>query len=94
MHSNRKSIDSFLLWLNSKSSALHKQKSLNKNQIQGLLLGIGLALRDLEFVNFVDDYEETPVPAYLIKSTLAAKDLSELEKAMRTVQEVVQNHFE
>ena len=93
MHSDRESIDSFLLWLNSKSSGLHKRKSLNKNQIQELLLGIGLALRDLEFVNFVEDYDETPVPAYLISSTLAAEDLSELEKAMDTIQKVVQHHL-
>jgi len=93
MHSNRESIDSFLLWLDSKSSSLYKQKSLNKNQIQELLLGIGLALRDLEFVNFVEDYDKTPVPSYLLYSNLAAGDLPELQKAMDTVQKVVQHHL-
>lgn len=92
MHGDRESIDSFLFWLNSQVSGLHKQNSLNKNQIQELLLGIGLALRDLEFVNFVEDYEETPIPGYLISSSLAAEDLSELEEAMDKIRKVVQ-HF-
>ena len=39
---------------------------VNKNQIQELLLGIGLSLRNLDFANFVDDYDEVLVPPYLM----------------------------
>ena len=93
IHGDRDLVETFLHWLNSKAFGLSKQASFNKNQVQELLLGIGLALRDLEFANFVEDYDETPVPAYIVNSSMLAKDLSELEKAMETVYKVVNYHL-
>ena len=93
IHDSRELIETFLQWLNSKATGLHKQTPINKNQIQELLLGIGLSLRDLDFANFLDDYDEVLVPPYLISSRLLAEDLQELEKVMNTVQKVVQHHL-
>lgn len=93
IHHDRELIDSYLRWLNSKVSGLHKQASPNKNQIQELLLGIGLALRDLDFVNFVEDYEAVFVPPYLISSAMEAKHLPELAKAIDGIQKVVQHYL-
>lgn len=93
MHGDRDILDTFLEWLNSKASGLQKQKTLNKNQIQELLLGIGLALRDLYFANFIEDYDKSQVPAYFLTSKMVKEDHSELQKAVNTVQKVVQHHL-
>ena len=41
-HQNHRSLDGFLDWLDQKASGLSKQTPLNKNKLQGLLLGVGL----------------------------------------------------
>jgi hypothetical protein len=93
IHGDRDLVETFLHWLNSKAIGLSKQSSFNKNQVQELLLGIGLTLRDLEFANFLEDYNVIPVPAYLVDSKLLATDLPEVGKAMDAIHKAVQFHL-
>jgi len=94
IHGDRELIDNFLHWLKSKASGLHKQKSFNKNLVQELLLGIVIALRDLELVNFYEDYDEVLLPPYILSSMMLREDHRELWKAVNNVQEAVQSHLE
>jgi hypothetical protein len=81
-HNNRRSLDGFLKWLDLKISGLSKQKSLNKNQLQELLLGVGLYLRDLELAHFTD-HGETSVPDYLANSEMTESDADPLNRVLQ-----------
>jgi hypothetical protein len=62
--------------------------TLNKNQLQELLLGVGLYLRDLELACFTD-HDETPVPEYLVKSCMAADDVDPIIRVMELISDVL-----
>ena len=81
MHGSRKSLDEFMRWLHSKIVAMSKQKSLNKNQLQELLLGISICLRDHD-LSSITDHEETPVPDYLVSSKMVRKDATSIKAAL------------
>ena len=49
-----------------------KKKALNKNQLQELLLGVGLCLRDYE-LSFTDQ-SETTLPDFLANSKMNGDD--------------------
>lgn len=90
LHGNRSSLEEFLGWLTRKASALSKQKkkALNKNQLQQLLLGIGLYLRDIEITCFTD-LEEESFPDYLVGSKIIAGDSDSLKRILELLSDVV-----
>lgn len=65
-----------------KASGLSKQEFLNKNQLQELLLGVGLYLRDHEIACFVDE-EDTSVPEYLVNSKMAVNDVDSISRVLQ-----------
>jgi len=93
MHSDRESIEAFLRWLASKASGLSNQIPLNKNQVQELLLGVALFLRDLEFSCFVN-HDEVPVPDYIANSCMQAGDHDSISDVVRTLLGAVQGQIE
>ena len=93
MHNDKISIDAFLRWLASKASGLSNQIPLNKNQVQELLLGIALFLRDLEFCCFVD-HDEVHVPDYIVNSCMEPDDLGSISNVVDTLLKTIQNQIE
>jgi hypothetical protein len=73
-------LDSFLGWLNKRVSALSKQKTLNKNQLQGLLLGIGILIRDIEISQLSDP---GTIPNGIVDCCLLPEDVNPLFKVMK-----------
>jgi len=69
---------------------LSKQRYLNKNQLQELLLGVGLYIRDLELSKYTD-HEETPVPGYLSKSKMAISDVELIERMLQQLFDALKN---
>ena len=65
------------------------QIDTNKNQLQELLLGVALVLRDLEFSCFVD-HNETPVPGYIIESCMEPDDV----EAITALMKILSDHLE
>lgn len=88
IHEDRTSLEKFLEWSTRRAYSISKQKSSNKNQLQALLLGVGLYLWDLDFVCFTD-YEETPVPDYLAQSKMVAGDADCIEEILRSLLDIV-----
>ena len=86
-------MDAFLRWLASKASSLANQIPLNKNQLQELLLGIALVLRDIELSCFVE-VEGTSIPLYLVNSCMVATDLDSIVNVVETISKVVQEQLE
>ena len=82
IHGNRHSLDNFMAWLNQEASGLSEQASLNKNQLQELLLGVGLYIRDHTFACFTD-FGETPVPRYLKKSKMSPGNIDSITRVMK-----------
>ena len=89
VHEDRSCLDDFLKWLAQRTNGLSKQ-TVFKSHLQGLLLGIGLFLRDHELACFTD-YEETPVPYYLAKSCMAASDADSINQMMQSISEGMQD---
>jgi len=83
-HNDRDTINTFLRWLDSKASALTNQPYLNKNQLQALLLGLALILRDLELSCFVDQ-NETSVPEHLVNSCMKPDDIGSVASILETI---------
>jgi len=92
MHTDRESINAFLRWLAIKASGLSNQIPLNKNQVQELLLGIALLLRDLEFCCFVD-HDEVHVPDYIANSCMKPDDLGSISKVLDTLLRAIQDQI-
>ena len=92
MHSDRESIDSFLHWLSSKASGLCNQIPLNKNQVQELLLGVALFLRDLEFCCFVN-HNEVHIPDYVANSCMETDDLGSISNIVDILLRTIQNQI-
>jgi len=63
---------------------------VNKNQLQELLLGIGLILRDLEFARFVDA-DETPMPEYLANSCMEPTDIDSIATVLQILSTVMED---
>jgi hypothetical protein len=91
-HGDRESLDAFLRWLAGKTSGLSNQIPVNKNQLQELLLGIALILRDLEFSCFMDP--DRAIPDYLTNSCMAPTDAESIAKIVDTLFQVVQDQLE
>ena len=86
-HEDRGQLNDFLKWLTQTASGLSKQ-AIFKNQLQEILLGVGLFIRDHEFVCF-SDHEETPVPAYLADSCMAASDADPINRVLEMISHAV-----
>ena len=69
---------------------MSKQKSSNKNQLQELLLGAGICIRDHDLACFTD-YEDTPVPDYLVSSKMAARDVDSIRVALNLLFDALQD---
>jgi len=92
VHNDRITVNGFLRWLALKSSGLSNEMPLNKNQLQELLLGIALFLRDLEYSCFVD-HEEISVPSYIINGCLQPTDLEPIADVVDTLIRVVRDQL-
>jgi len=92
MLNDRETNNSFLHWIATKASGLLNQIPLNKNQVQELLLGVVLFLRDLEFACFVD-YDEVHVPNYIANSCMQADDLGSIANAVDTLLRATQDQI-
>ena len=77
---DRATLERFLGWLNKRVSSLSQPTSLNKNQLQELLLGIGLLIRDIELSLY--PYAGT-VPDGIEGSCLLPQDVNPLFKVMK-----------
>jgi len=76
-----------------KASGLSNQIPLNKNQLQELLLGVALFLRDLEFACFTNT-EETSIPPYLVNSCMEATDVDSIGRVVDIIFKAVQDQLE
>ena len=92
-HNDRETLNAFLRWLASKVSGLSNQIPVNKNQLQELLLGIALYLRDLEYSCFVDSSEIT-VPDYINNSYMEPTDAQSIARIVESFFKAVQNQLE
>jgi hypothetical protein len=83
---DRATLDSFVGWLNKRVSALSRQKTLNKNQLQGLLLGIGILIRDIEISQFSDS---GTIPNGIVDCCLLPEDVNPLFNVMKALSAAV-----
>ena len=61
LHEDVNLFDRFLAWYDKQVSGLPQQVHLHKSQVQELLLGLALAIRDIRLVCFTD-HKKTPLP--------------------------------
>jgi len=92
MLNDRETINYFLRWIATKASGLLNQIPLNKNQVQELLLGVALFLRDLELCCFVD-HDEVHVPGYIANSCIQADDLGSIANVVDTLLRATQDQI-
>lgn len=92
IHGDRELLDEFLNWLDFQVSGLTTQMHPNKQQLQQLLLGIGLLLRDLEFSCFTDTCE-TPIPGFLMESCMDKDDTEAIGTTLNKLFNVVYNYL-
>jgi hypothetical protein len=92
MHNSQESLDDFLQWLNSKSSGLSSQIPINKNQLQELLLGAALVLRDLEFCCFTD-HDEIHVPSYIVNGCMRPSDIDSIAEVVEAISKAVKDEL-
>lgn len=71
-------------------SALPTQVHLHKNQLQQLLLGLALTLRDFEIACFSED--QTPLPQFLAKSCMKAADIGEIGDILESLFQIIDNY--
>jgi hypothetical protein len=90
IHEDRELLDEFLDWLDLQVSGMATQLHLNKNQLQQLLLGIGLLLRDLEFCCFTDT-GESPIPSFLVESCMEKEDIEAIATTLNKLFNAVYN---
>jgi hypothetical protein len=64
------------------ATTLSKKRLLSKNQLQELLLGIGLYLRDHTLSCFTD-HGETPVPDHIANSKMVPTDIDPLLRVLQ-----------
>ena len=86
-------MEGFLHWFDWEVSELTRQSRLNKNQLQQLLLGAGLLIRDLEFSCFTN-VDETPMPPFVLHGCMEEKDAEAVERTLDAMLEIVCNHLE
>ena len=82
-------LDTFLGWLKKKIAVLAKQVSLNKNQLQELLLGIGLLIRDIDLSQYTNDHRI--IPDEVVESCLVEGDVVPLFAIMKSLSSAI-NH--
>jgi hypothetical protein len=82
-------LDTFLGWLKKKIAVLAKQESLNKNQLQELLLGIGLLIRDIDLSLYTDHHRI--IPDEVVESCLVEGDVVPLFAIMKSLSSAI-NH--
>ena len=92
MHGDRELLDGFLDWLNLQVSGLTIQIHLNKIQLQQLLLGIGLLIRDLQFCCFTNQ-SETALPEFLLESCMAKEDALAIGAILDKLSKIVYNYL-
>lgn len=71
------------------ASGLSNQTT-SKNQLQALLLGVGLFLRDHELACFTN-HEEVPVPGYIADSGMAASDADSINRVLQSISNAIHN---
>ena len=91
IHEDRDLLDGFFGWLGIQVSGIASQVHFNKNQLQQLLLAVGLLLRDLEFCCFTDT-EETPIPSFLANSCMGNQDALVIEATLDKLFKLVDDH--
>lgn len=82
----------FFHWLDLEVSGLARQIRLNKNQLQQLLLGAGLLIRDLEFSCFTD-VDETPLPHFVLFSCMETEDVEAIESTLNAMLKIICDHL-
>ena len=87
MHEDCALLDECLEWLVETASEL-SEETISKNQLQSLLLGVGLFLRDLEYSCF-SDHEEIPIPNPLFNSIMTPKDADTITKLLQSIHDVM-----
>ena len=73
-------------------SGLSKQAHLHNNQLQELLLGLVLAIRDARLV-CITDHEETPIPPFLLESHMDKDDLQKAGTLVDGIFQVIDDHI-
>lgn len=91
IHEDRILLDEFLAWLGVQVTGIATQIHFNKNQLQQLLLGFGLLLRDLEFCLFTDT-DETPIPSFLANSCMVKEDALVIKATLDKLYKLVHDH--
>ena len=86
-------MEGFLHWFDLEVSELTRQSCLNKNQLQQLLLGAGLLIRDLQFLCFTN-VDEKPMPHFVLHGCMEEKDAEAVKKILDAMLEIVCNHSE
>ena len=92
VHEDRELLKGFLDWLNIQVSLLPSQVHLHKNQLQQLLLGLALTLRDHEIACFSE--EDTPLPKFLAESCMEAADLGDIGDILERMFQIADDHVE
>ena len=87
MHEDHALLDEYLEWLTETASEL-SEKTISKSQLQSLLLGAGLFLRDLEYSCF-SDHEEITIPNYLVNTLMTPKDADPVTKLLQSIHDVM-----
>jgi hypothetical protein len=66
---------------------ISKQTYPNKDQLQAVLLGIGLFIRDLQLSCFTES-EEMTGPGYIAESCMVAEDNDSITKVIESINEL------
>ena len=72
-------------------SGLPVQVHLSKIQLQELLLGFGLTIRDLDFVCFTE-YEEVTLPPFLLGSCMETDDTRMIDATLNNFFHIIEEH--
>ena len=92
LHEDSELFEGFLNWMDRQVSGLSKQVYLHKNQLQELLLGLALAIRDARLA-CITDHEETPLPPFLLESHLDEDDLQKVGALVDAIFQVIDDHI-
>ena len=80
--------ENFLKWLKVQISKLPSQLHLPKKQLQELLLGLGLTLRDHNFACFSE--ADTPLPQFIAESCMEYGDIVQIDAILKKLQMFVE----
>jgi hypothetical protein len=91
VHAGRKVFVAFLDWLKVQVSGLPVQGHFTKKQLQQLLLGLGLTLRDHELACFTE-HAENPLPPFLLDSCMEAADIEVINTTLDNFFDIIDDH--